>query len=189
MGDASQADLVSLILVHWTHIFFSCCQPKATVRLEMSIRIFGCHCHSFHDVSLWINDQRVRNIIRDWVFFLWNCNEQINQRQFIFNRSKCWCWQKPNTYFGSTRRIYWIAYNYKTVKCSVILLAVIFHRVSEKKTETIFRTFVFIHQFSLIAGFSDIYDGFVTILFIWSLVTICGALLMLQMQIVQYSNI
>lgn len=40
--------------------------------------------------------------------------------------------------------------------------------------------------FSLISDFSDIFEGFITILFIWSLVSICGAMLMIQMQLVPY---
>lgn len=36
-----------------------------------------------------------------------------------------------------------------------------------------------------INAFSDIFEAFITILFIWSLVTICGALLLIQVQLVK----
>lgn len=39
---------------------------------------------------------------------------------------------------------------------------------------------------SLVAGSSDILEGLITVLCLWSLVTICGALLMIQMQLVPY---
>lgn len=46
-----------------------------------------------------------------------------------------------------------------------------------------FNLLIFI--FSLITDFSDIFEGFIAILFVYSLVEICGALLLIQMQLVQ----
>lgn len=39
-------------------------------------------------------------------------------------------------------------------------------------------------RFSLISDFTDIFQGVLTILFMWSLITVCGALLMVQVQTV-----
>lgn len=39
----------------------------------------------------------------------------------------------------------------------------------------------------LVRDFSDIYQGIITVLFLWSLVSMCGALLMIQIKLVQYS--
>lgn len=49
-------------------------------------------------------------------------------------------------------------------------------------------TFVewFIHCVRFIGDFVDIYQHFFTILFVWSLSSMCGALLMIQIQLVQY---
>ena len=38
----------------------------------------------------------------------------------------------------------------------------------------------------MITDFSDIFQHFITIVFMWSLISICGAFLMIQIQIVQY---
>lgn len=62
------------------------------------------------------------------------------------------------------------------------------HKKGKNRTESRFMYFtIFLFRIRLLDDFLEMFESFFTILFVWSLGTICGALLMIQLLIVQYN--
>lgn len=146
---------------------------KATIRLENPIGILGCHntatrCDYVHDIC-WL----LRHDSVDCSLFVFHCIKQMHQRKFKLNRPMGQKWN-PSKFNETICRIHRVSLACKTVE------------YQSKWCLDLYSKSPSLHSFRrCFSAYACSFQPYLTVMFVWNLVTICGALLMIQTQLVK----
>lgn len=151
---------------------------KVSLWLEKSSWIFDGQRNTMHYGYVRVNNCCYYFMHVNCVLFVCNRIEQRCQRKFTCLRSECSSWNRSVRSFGAAHRIPWTAFRCKTVNESKLYSTCLLLFGLTTRFSSFF--------FRMSSKFSDLFKNIVTTLFVWSLVTICGAMLMIQIQLVEY---
>lgn len=147
---------------------------QGPIQLEKSIGIFRCCDIWLHSDCALSDHCLLLHFLWHWMLLVSVCNNsKRHEKEYEALQQECRIWSKFSNYCGPSRWFHRNAFIFEKVSFH-------FHKISCKYTNS--RKFLSIRS---LEGFSAIYQIPLLVIFLWSLITISSAMLLIQMQMVE----